>query len=507
MLRHSIAATALAFLLCVSPPVVGTSAAAAGVITVTTTADTIADDGFCSLREAIFAANTDQAVGGCAAGSGADTIDLSPALPSPTIFALTIPGANEDATLTGDLDIVGTLTVIGAGPDKTIVDGNGVDRVFHVLPGAHVTLSGMTIRNGDPGGNADGGGIRVLGSLTLSNSSIDSNHGGGISNNGGGLVLRDVSVTNNTSGYGILNQNLAALNFDGGSVSGNQGGGISNATSSATLNHLLIADNTSGGGVRNGGSNLTHLTLSNSTVTGNAATSGGGISNAGVGAVVDIYSTSIIANKASVSGGGIFNNGSLTVSGSTINQNQARSGGGIDHFGGNLSLTNDTLSGNAASDNGGGLYNRSAAILTNVTLSDNTANGPGTGGNIFNDTAQIALRNTIVANSEADGNCFNSDGFVTSTGHNLDSGNTCGFGSPGDLTVTDPLLGPLHGNGGPTLTRALLPGSPAIDHADRLPCPAVDQRGVSRPQGSGCDIGAYEAAANTRHLYLPLLIQ
>ncbi len=306
-------------------------------------------------------------------------------------------------------------------------------------------------------------------------------------------------------GFGILNQNLAVLKFDGGTVSGNQGGGIANVSSSATLSKLTVSGNTAGGGVRNQGATATHLTLNGSTVVGNTATNGGGISNGGVGAVIDIRSTSIAANTASVSGGGVFNNGIMTVSGSTLNGNQARSGGGIDHFGGNLSLTNDTLSGNAASDNGGGLYNRGAAILTNVTFSGNTANGPGTGGNIFNDTAQIALRNTIVANSDGDGNCFNSDGFVTSSGHNLDSGNTCGFVSPGDLTATDPMLGPLHANGGPTLTHALLPDSPAIDHANRLSCPVMDQRGVSRPQGSGCDIGAFEAATSTRYLYLPLL--
>ncbi len=141
--------------------------------------------GLAHSREAILAANTDQAVGGCAAGSGADTIIFSPTLPSPAIFTLTIPGANEDADQTGDLDISGTLIVTGAGPDKTIVDGNGVDRVFHVLLGAHATLSGMTIRNGDPGGGADGGGIKVLGSLTMMNSSVENNRAGGISNQGG----------------------------------------------------------------------------------------------------------------------------------------------------------------------------------------------------------------------------------------------------------------------------------------------------------------------------------
>jgi CSLREA domain-containing protein len=497
----------LAVWLGVGPLVIAQPAGVGAVITVTTTADALAADGLCSLREAIIAADTDEGVGGCAPGSGSDTIVFSPALSTPAIFLLTLPGTNEDGGLTGDLDIAGTLAVNGAGPDRIIVDGNGLDRVFHVLLGAHVTLSGMTIRNGDPGGAADGGGIKVLGSLTMTNSSVENNRSGGISNQGGGLTLNEVRITDNLGGFGILNQSLAVLKFDGGTVSGNQGGGISNVTSSATLSNLTISGNSAGGGVRNQGASVTHLTLNSSSVVGNTATSGGGISNDGVGAVIDIQNTSIAANTASVSGGGVFNNGIMTVSDSTLNRNQARSGGGIDHLGGNLSLMNDTLSGNAASDNGGGLYNRGAAILTNVTLSGNTANGPDTGGNIFNDTAQIALGNTIVANSEADGNCFNSDGFVTSSGHNLDSGNTCGFGSPGDLTVTNPLLGPLLGNGGPTLTHALLPGSPAIDHADRLQCPLMDQRGVSRPQGSGCDIGAYETAANTRHLYLPLLIR
>lgn len=83
---------------------------------------------------------------------------------------------------------------------------------------------------------------------------------------------------------------------------------------------------------------------------------------------------------------------------------------------------------------------------------------------------------------------------MTSLGHNLDSGSTCGFASPGDLSNTDPKLGPLQNNGGFTATHALLPGSPAID-AGSPDCPplAIDQRGVARPQGPACDIGAYEA--------------
>ena len=123
----------------------------------------------------------------------------------------------------------------------------------------------------------------------------------------------------------------------------------------------------------------------------------------------------------------------------------------------------------------------------------------------------MTVANSVVALSDSDGNCFNSAGSIISLGHNLDSGNTCGFASSGDLTDTDPWLGMLQANGGPTLTHALQPGSPAIDHADPMQCTPADQRGVSRPQGSGCDMGAYEAAAeppfNSRHLYLPILIR
>jgi hypothetical protein len=99
----------------------------------------------------------------------------------------------------------------------------------------------------------------------------------------------------------------------------------------------------------------------------------------------------------------------------------------------------------------------------------------------------ITVRNTIVASGGL--NCF---GAITSAGHNLDSGNTCGFGAAGDLKNTSPLLGPLANNGGPTLTHAELNGSPTIDRGDPATCPNVDQRGVARPFGPACDIGAFE---------------
>lgn len=476
----------------------------AATLLVTTTNDVIASDGQCTLREAIIAANTDSAFNDCPAGSGADIITFDASLPVPTVFTLTLSGTDEDLSFTGDLDVLGLLTIAGTSSSNIILDGNGADRILDVRPGADLTISGVTVRNGNPIGSVEGGGIRVQASLTMSNSVITDNQAGGIFNNGGGVVLTAVTVSNNSGGQGIQNLNQAVLTFNGGEVIGNTSGGIANATSTASLSDLVVSNNSGSGGVTNSGGTLSHLTLSQSSVISNTAVNGGGVFNSGVGAITDIIDTMITANSATASGGGIYNNGTMIVNGSTLNLNQARSGGGIDHNGTSLQMTNDTISGNSASDNGGGLYNRGSATLTHITLDGNTANGPETGGNIFNDEALLTLQNSIVAHSAADGNCFYSGGFVTSSGNNLDDGNTCAFGYVGDQINTDPLLGSLANNGGPTLTHALLPGSPAIGQGNDSFCTAEDQRGFTRPL-MACDIGAYEAGEMNNFLYLPFL--
>lgn len=474
---------------------------AAGPIIVTTTADAIAADGLCSLREAVIAANTDTATGGCPAGSGPDAITFSKALPQPVTITLTKNGANEDAANSGDLDLIGTVTITGTA--GLVIDGNGIDRVFEVLLGARVTLSQVTLRNGYSSVANDGGGIKLAGRLTMSDSLVQANQGGGLSNDGGLLTLTNVQVSDNSGGYGIYNKNIGALIVTGGQVSHNQGGGIYNGNSStATLNDLSLIGNTAGGGLSNVGVSLTRLTLSNSVVMSNTATaSGGGVFNQGIGATANIFDSRIRGNQATTDGGGIFNNGIMTLNGSTLDRNQARAGGGINHFGGSLNMTNDTLSGNIATDNGGGLYSNSSAVLNLVTFSLNRASdGTDTGGNIFNDEGSLSISNSLVVEALAGGNCFNSNGFLNSLGYNLDSENSCGFNAPGDLTNTDPQLGPLQDNGGPTWTQALPPGSPALD---QIPdgvngCGTTfttDQRGLSRPQGPACEMGAYEYGA------------
>jgi hypothetical protein len=111
------------------------------------------------------------------------------------------------------------------------------------------------------------------------------------------------------------------------------------------------------------------------------------------------------------------------------------------------------------------------------------------------------LLDSIVAYNGAN-NCA---GTLTSNGYNLDSGSTCGFSATGDITDTDPLLGPLADNGGDTLTHALLDGSPAIDQGICVAGITTDQRGEDRPKGTTCDIGAFEADGGA--VYLPIIMR
>jgi parallel beta-helix repeat protein len=166
-------------------------------------------------------------------------------------------------------------------------------------------------------------------------------------------------------------------------------------------------------------------------------------------------------------------------------------------------LTNSTISGNTATQNGGGIHNYSSSdlVLTNVTLS---GNGAASGGGLYNDlVAGANIKNTIIANSASGGDCILANGSVISSAsaNNLleDNSNACGFVNSvsGNIIGTDPQLGPLQNNGGATETHALLSGSAAFNSGANANCPAADQRGVSRPQGATCDIGAYEKKYST----------
>ncbi|HUE99837.1 MAG TPA: choice-of-anchor Q domain-containing protein [Anaerolineales bacterium] len=213
---------------------------------------------------------------------------------------------------------------------------------------------------------------------------------------------------------------------------------------------------------------------------------GGMYNNAGAPTLTNV---TFSANSASI-GGGIYNdNSNPTLTNATFDDNQAGTGGGLFNNNSSPILTNVTLSGNSASNIGGGIYNYSGSnpILTNVTVSGNTA--VNLAGGIHNEGSSPVLYNTILWGN---GTELTNDFSAPTITHSIVAGGCPSGSNCTNVIDADPLLGPLQDNGGFTQTMALGAGSPAIDAGDDANCPVADQRGVTRPQGSGCDIGAYE---------------
>ena len=183
----------------------------------------------------------------------------------------------------------------------------------------------------------------------------------------------------------------------------------------------------------------------------------------------------------------------MTIRNSTFDSNRASSAAGaIENYGGTMSVSNSTFAGNRAND-GGGISNGGTMTFINSTLAGNHASAVsgGRAGGIFN-WGTVTLQNTIVANNTGGNNCFVFDGAIVDGGGNLSFPDTICPGINGD-----PKLGPLQNNGGLTATMALGAGSGALDAADDTICEAapvkgLDQRGVIRPKGAHCDIGAVE---------------
>jgi CSLREA domain-containing protein len=223
------------------------------------------------------------------------------------------------------------------------------------------------------------------------------------------------------------------------------------------------------------------------------------------GASADLTGLAVRNGRTTGSGAGILNAGTLTLTDAAVVDNRATGGGGIHNFG-VATITRVTLSGNAGAEAASGLSNYGTMSVTNSTVSGSVTTSAGTG--VASSAGRLTLRNVTlganaggtgmvlaayfdgevtVVNTIVDGPC---EGAVAALGHNFERGHTCGL----ERFDTDPMLEPLAANGGPTQTRALAPGSPAIDAGDDAVCPATDQRGVTRPQGPRCDAGAFERA-------------
>jgi hypothetical protein len=253
---------------------------------------------------------------------------------------------------------------------------------------------------------------------------------------------------------------------------------------------------------------LGYITISGFTITNGRSDGGGGIRNSAPHPNIGGYGLTVtnctISGSAADYGGGIL--GSLTISNSTISGNSARYGGGICNLGGGMRISNSTISGNLADVDGGGVYNSGAlgefvfSIIENSTIGGNSASG--NGGAIYNSSnglgqiRGLALHSNILNAGASGGTIFNV-GRVVSVGYNLASDAGGGvLTGPGDQINTNPLLGPLQDNGGPTFTHALLPGSPAIDAGDPsfTPPPFYDQRGCpfARVFNGRIDVGSLE---------------
>ena len=543
-----------------------------GAILVTTLEDELNNNGDCSLREAITAANNNTVVDACLAGDAVITDTI----------AFDVEGI---ITVTSQLSVTAGGPLVIDGEESITTSEGGSTRVWWVEVGSDLILQNLAVADGyvdndngaglyNNGGNLTidqcdfvgnhftisdslhyyGGGIYSVGGiLNVIDSRFEDNgsgdkysHGGGIANiNTTGQILRTTFLDNrsagcwqgipcthpggggyyqsyssvsiqdsifisNTATYGgggIYNRwgYLAIANSSFSGNSGAYGGGMTNGGEVTVINSTFLGNN--GSGIYNWGD----MTISNSTFLGNG---GGGITNSGHMTITDC---TFSENQDS----GIPNDGDITVANCTFSGNSAAYGGGITSLpqrvpgvAGFLTISNSTFTENHATNYGGGIYNvMSALIITNTTFISNSADSGG--GGVFNswdypfNIPPMTMTNSIIANSLLGGDC-GGDYLISDGGHNISSDDSCGFSTAdGSMPNTDPQLGPLQDNGGPTWTQALLWSSPAIDAGDNAKCTSTDQRGVPRPIDGDwdgiaiCDIGSFEYENTAQRVFLP----
>lgn len=316
--------------------------------------------------------------------------------------------------------------------------------------------------------------------------------GGDLITLSGGGAIRPFLITGSPVEIRHLSLTQGQAAF-GGAIQVATGGYLTLADSSLSQNTATSI----GGGlhVAGGTAVLVRVTLDN-----NNANYGGGIYNNDALTLADV---TLVDNSATSGGGGLYNNQSATLSSVTLAANSSGDGGAIFNSAtGTIIVSNGTLSGNQANF-GGGLFNNGVATLANVTMAGNGALGGG-GGVLHNSggVPQLMMTNVILAQNTAPTTANDQCLFYKapdSLSYSLWSGVSCGAAAiNGNQPDSDALLAPLGftGTGLPselTMTHALLPGSPAEDMGT---CdggtPPIDQRGVDRPQGTGCDVGAVE---------------
>jgi CSLREA domain-containing protein len=503
--------------------------ASQATITITTLEDELNNDSDCSLREAIQAANTGLAVDACPAGGADNALNFSPALvvTAPQTLNLTLFDSGADSDEFGPTALAISSTITLAGPITngiTLARSPSITYTFRLLRVTslgHVTLRNLTLQNGlavggkgwgvfdggagGGGGAGMGGAIFNEGQLTLENITLRNNKaqggaggfgGDGGSGNGGGGV-----GSNGISGNDTLNPGNG----------GGPNGGLGNSATPTAGGHGGGGGGTGGnngsganGGFGGGGGGGTGTGNSG----GDGGFGGGGGGNraasgpTGLGGFGGGNSDRSAAGGGAGMGGAIFNHsGVVTITNSTLSQNTAEGGrtyGGVATVGHGL---------------GGAIFNLDGALtIWHSTFASNTVSTGGgaaprtDGGALFNKqlaiTATVELHNSIFANTVSTNTDFYNDGgLITGSQSNIIEANAGGGnGAPTSLLIPangDPNLATLANNGGATWTQALLAPSPALDvnaaGVNGCGTPfALDQRGIIRPQGPACDLGAYE---------------
>lgn len=464
---------------------------ASTAIRVDTVADSLAADGHCALREAILAANAGTSVDVCHGGRGTTAIELPAGH-----YTLSITGRDEDAGLSGDLDVTGRVSLEGAGAGRSVIDANGIDRVIDVAAAGRLSIAQVALTGGSGEAGRGGAGIFSAGTLVMHDvvvrGNIAADGAAGIAATGPTVISRSRIADNETYN---ASSSAKPHRDDPGVAAG------IDSRQPLILRHSVVEHNIGRGEWTHGGISMRGGTITASTVRDNSA------GDCGSGGVVMIWGL---------------------IERSTIADNRA---GECDGAGGVVAIDsqiwNSTISGNIAGSSysepsgsmqvGGVLSDVSTIVGSTITGNVNLApvgawTGPGGllarrlsppafAGNLS------AIQDTILAgNRDATGAPSDCEGSVTSDGHNLvGSIAGCAYGArSSDLVGVAPRLGPLADNGGPTLTHAPRHNSLAIDAwaVSRLArdpaCPLVDQRGIRRPQDGngdgrlGCDIGAVE---------------
>ena len=452
----------------------------------------------CSLSDAITAANTDTATGGCAAGSGADTIALTSNITSsdlPVVTNTTLPSLT-------------TITIEGNG---YTIDAADTSFVVDVRSGSGLTINNLTVTNRPITSNTRG--LFYLShdgaSLTVNNSTFKNNTATVVSSNSdnGSLTIDNSIFQNNQTAYPVNIFDAFAATISNSTFKNNTGGAIRNAGTITIINTVFENNSNTRWSHANGA--ILHysgsMTINDSTFRNN-----GKAGDFTGRAIYSSNATLTVANSISKSnsagiGGAIYKlntfNRSLSIKSSYFSGNSAAIGGAV--FIGDtpstpvirITIENNTFNGNSATQSGGAIYLGSAltdidgshSIVSHNTIYKNTA---ATGGGVYDSSSRFYLLNNIIAD--------NTGGDCHSSGFYRNAGNLIQDGSCSPTHSGDPRLGTLvEPTNGSSAYYPLLTDSPAINAADADYCASTDQVGTSRPQGDTCDIGAYELLASS----------